>query len=530
MGTIILNTMITIESLGGDKKYIIPYSTGNIFFIVAGIGILLLIVLFILHSRKTRALKALSGQKEQLDEEYHLLEFSYEEAVNTRNQYQTKNEELKKNNDKLKKIAFTDLLTQLPNHYALTELVDNVMLTLRNEEIVALMYIDVDDFKQITDNLGHSYGDELLIDITHRLKQSIDENDYLARLGSDEFVILTQNFTDVGEYESKLKKILKVFEYPFVLSLKEYFVTVSIGVAMAPKDGKTTQVLLKNADTAMYSAKMTGKNTFAYFKAAMNDRIMEKIQNQSELRRAIEKKEFVVYYQPQIDLKTDKVIGFEALVRWEHAERGVLKPAQFIKLSEETGLIVPIGLIVMEEALKQLKIWQDKGYRDLTMSINISVRQLKDNDFYQKVKEIIELTGVNTSNVELEITESAALQESESARHMIEALSELGISFALDDFGTGYSSMNYLKLYPISNIKMDKSFLDTLFTDEFNKSIIESTIALVQSMNLTVTAEGIESSEQEIFLKSARCNKAQGYLYSEALPADQAESYLLSNL
>lgn len=524
-----LNAMISLESQGEDRVYVLPYITGNILLVSTVICVLLLIVFVILHGRKRKAFRALEGQKEQLEGDYGSLEASYEEALNTRNQYQLRIEELKKSAEKLKKIAFSDLLTQLPNRYALTELLDNIMLTLRNEEVVALMYIDVDDFKQITDNLGHSYGDELLIDITHRLKQSIDENDFLARLGSDEFIILTQNFTDIGEYESKLKKILKVFEYPFVLSLKEYFVTVSIGIAMAPKDGKTTQVLLKNADSAMYSAKVTGKNTFAYFKPAMNDRIMEKIQSQSELRRAIERKEFVVYYQPLIDLRTDKVTGFEALVRWDHSEKGILKPAEFIALSEETGLIVPIGLIVMEEALKQLKEWQEKGYHNLTMSVNVSVRQLKDNDFYSKVKEIIEHTGVDPRNIELEITESFALQESVQAKAIIEALSALGISFALDDFGTGYSSMNYLKLYPISNIKMDKSFLDTLFTDDFNKSIIESTIALVQSMNLTVTAEGIESSEQELFLKSVRCNRAQGYLYSEALPVSQAEAFLISN-
>lgn len=526
---IMLNAMISLESQGGDKVYILQYITGNIFFVSAGICILLLIIFVILHNRKSKILKGLKGQKEQLESELANLEASYEDTVNTRNQFQIKNEELRKNTEKLKKIAYSDLLTQLPNRYALTELLDNVMLTLRNEEVIGLMYIDVDDFKQITDTLGHSYGDELLIDITHRLKQSIDENDFLARLGSDEFIILTQNLTDIGEYETKLKKILKVFEYPFVLSLKEYFVTVSIGIAMAPKDGKTTQVLLKNADSAMYSAKVTGKNTFAYFKPAMNDRIMEKIQNQSELRRAIERKEFVVYYQPQMDLTNDKLTGFEALVRWEHPERGTLRPAEFISLSEETGLIVAIGLIVMEEALKQLKEWQDKGYTELTMSINVSVRQLKDNDFYQKVKGIIEHTGVNPRNIELEITESSALQESEQVKTVLEALSELGISLALDDFGTGYSSMNYLKIYPISTIKMDKSFLDTLFTDDFNKSIIESTIALVQSMNLTVTAEGLESSEQEAFLKSVRCNKAQGYLYSEPLPVNQAESFLLSS-
>ncbi|WP_051685279.1 EAL domain-containing protein [Clostridium sp. KNHs205] len=521
--------MISLELQGGEKVYVLPYITGSMIFISTGVCVLLLIVFAIIHNRKSKAFKTLDGQKKYLEEEFDTLEISFEEAVNNKNQLQTKNEELRKSNEKLKKLAYTDLLTQLPNRYALTELLDNVMLTLRNEEVVALMYIDVDDFKQITDNLGHSYGDELLIDITHRLKQSIDENDFLARLGSDEFIILSQNFTDIGEYEDKLKKILKVFEYPFVLSLKEYFVTVSIGIAMAPKDGKTTQVLLKNADSAMYSAKVTGKNTFAYFKPAMNERLMEKIQNQSELRRAIEKREFIVYYQPQIDLNTDKITGFEALVRWDHAEKGILKPSEFISLSEETGLIVPIGIIVMEEALKQLKEWQDKGYTDLTMSINVSVRQLKDNDFYSKVKEVIEQTGVNPANIELEITESAALQESEHAKSVIEALSELGISFALDDFGTGYSSMNYLKLYPISSIKMDKSFLDTLFTDEFNKSIIESTIALVQSMNLTVTAEGLESSEQEEFLKSARCNRAQGFLYSEALSVNQAEAFLISN-
>ena len=238
----------------------------------------------------------------------------------------------------MKKLAYTDYLTELPNRTAFTEMLDNIMLTLRSEETVGIMDIDIDNFKNINDSLGHSYGDELLIDVTYRLKQVMDENDYLARIGGDEFAVLTQNLQDTVSYEDKIKKIKNVFSYPFVLSTKEYFVTVSIGAAFAPKDGKTSQALIKNVDSAMYVAKENGKNTHTYFDYSFNQKLTEKIETQSELRKAIEREEFVLYYQAQMNLETKTVIGFEALIRWNHPTKGLVCPDDFIYLAEETRI------------------------------------------------------------------------------------------------------------------------------------------------------------------------------------------------
>lgn len=413
-------------------------------------------------------------------------------------------------------------MTQLPNRIAFTEVLDNVLYTLRQEEIIAIMHIDIDDFKVINDTLGHSYGDELLIDVTHRLKQAITEDDYLARSGGDEFILLSQNIMDISQYEDKIKKIMKVFSYPFVLSTKEFFITVSIGIVLAPTNGKTSQVLLKNVDTAMYEAKANGKDTYCYFNDSMNVNLMKKIEMQSELRTAIENREFVAYYQPQIQLSDNQLVGFEALIRWKKEDGELVSPADFIPLAEETGLIVPIGQYVLIEACKELKLWNDKGYKDLTMAVNLSVRQFRDRDFVQMLKDIIDEVGVNPKNLELEITETLALEDLELTVTTIRKLQELGVKFALDDFGTGYSSMRYLKELPINILKIDKSFLDTITENESDQKIVQTIIAMARILHLEVIAEGVESEAQAEYLKNANCDKVQGYLYSKPVPSQEA--------
>jgi diguanylate cyclase (GGDEF)-like protein len=495
--------------------------------IIAGVILLfLLIVAYAIRLKRAKHAKNLTEQENQAIKERSIeLEESYHSAISSLNELTGKYEELNKNRENMKKLAYTDYLTELPNRTAFTEMLDNIMLTLRSEETIGIMDIDIDNFKNINDSLGHSYGDELLIDVTYRLKQAIDENDYLARIGGDEFILLTQNLQDTAAYEEKIKKIKNVFSYPFVLSTKEYFVTVSIGVAFAPKDGKTSQALIKNVDSAMYVAKADGKNTHAYFDYSYNLKLTEKIEIQSELRKAIEREEFILFYQAQMDLESKHVVGFEALIRWEHPTKGLIGPDEFIYLAEETGLIIPIGKWVLKTACRQLKQWSQEN-PDINMAVNLSGRQFKDREIVKIVYDIIEETGINPKNLELEITESIALDDIEYTIATIQELRKIGVNFSLDDFGTGYSSMNYLKRLPVSNLKIDKSFLDTVMEDRCDQKIIQTIISLARNLDLLVIAEGVESFDQEEFLKESNCDKAQGYLYSKPVPQEIAAQFL----
>lgn len=493
---------------------------------IAAAALLALLVVYAVRYRKVKHLQNLTNQEYQrLKERFREQEEAYQNALASYNELTSKYDELNKNRENMKKLAYTDYLTELPNRAAFTEMLDNIMLTIRNEETIAVMDIDIDNFKNINDSLGHSYGDELLIDVTYRLRQALDENDYLARIGGDEFVILTQNLTSTEEYEEKIKKIKNVFSYPFVLFTKEYFVTVSIGIAFAPKDGKTSQAIIKNVDSAMYVAKANGKNTYAYFDYSFNQKLTEKIETQSELRKALERDEFVLFYQAQMNLVTKQVVGFEALIRWKHPTKGLMSPDEFIYLAEENGLIIPIGKWVLRTACQQLKQWSEE-YPDITMAVNLSARQFKDKDLVKMVCDIVEETGVNPKNLELEITETIALDDIEYTIATIQELNKIGVKFSLDDFGTGYSSMNYLKRLPVSNLKIDKSFLDTVMEDSSDQKIIQTIISLARNLNLHVIAEGVESFDQESFLQQANCDKAQGFLYSKPVPKDMAIQFL----
>lgn len=494
--------------------------------ITAMVLIILLLIYFIAQLRKAKRIGSIANEENiKLKERNQELEDTYNTSLTAINELTGKCDELNKNKENMKKLAYTDYLTELPNRTAFTEMLDNIMLTLRNEEVIALLDIDIDNFKNINDSLGHSYGDELLIDVTYRLKQVMDENDYLARIGGDEFVVLTQNLLDTEAFEDKIRKILNVFSYPFILSTKEYFVTVSIGVAFAPKDGKTSQALIKNVDSAMYVAKANGKNTHAYFEYSFNQKLTEKIEMQSELRKALERNEFILFYQAQMNLDTKKVIGFEALIRWEHPTKGLIYPDEFISIAEETGLIIPIGKWVIQSACKQLKQWSEE-FPEITMAVNLSARQFKDKGIVKLVYDVIEETGINPNKLELEITETIALDDIEYTIATIQELKKIGVKFSLDDFGTGYSSMNYLKRLPVSNLKIDRSFLNSVMDDISDQKIIQTIITLAKNLDLDVVAEGVENFDQEIFLKEANCDKAQGFLYSKPVPKDKAILFL----
>lgn len=488
--------------------------------------LLLLVFVFYRLGKLRRILDETNREYMLISKEYKDLESAYKGAISSYNELNARYEELHKNRESIRKLAYTDYLTELPNRIAFIEMLDSIMLTLRTDEIIGIMDIDLDNFKNINDTLGHSYGDELLIDVTHRLKQVLGENDYLARIGGDEFVILTQNLKDMVSFEERIRKVRNVFSYPFILSGKEYFVTVSIGVAFAPKDGKTAQTLIKNVDSAMYMAKANGKNNYAYYEDSLNQLLTDKIELQSELRKAIEREEFILFYQAQMDITEKKVVGFEALIRWKHPDKGLLYPNDFIYLAEETGLIVPIGKWVLKTACLQLKEWSDKGHNNINMAVNLSARQFKDKDFVQMVLDTISETEIDPKRLSLEITETVALEDLEYTIATIKELRTIGVSFSLDDFGTGYSSMSYLKRLPVSNLKIDKSFLDSVMEDTRDQKIIQTIICLAMNLNLHVIAEGVESPDQEQFLQESDCNFAQGFLYSKPVPKEKAEEFL----
>ena len=482
----------------------------------------LFLLLFVNIRRRTRAEKAAIAVNQKLKESNKELEKALSEVTATKDVLHSKYEELKKSKEIVKRMAYSDYLTSLPNRLAFVELLDGVMATLRQNEIVGILDIDIDNFKDINDTLGHSYGDEMLIDVMHRLEEFIKENDYLSRIGGDEFAILIQNLTDLSELEERILKVQQIFETPFRVATKEFFITVSIGVAIAPKDGKTTQSLVKNVNSAMYAAKERGKNNFCYYDDSINMKMMQKLEMQSELRKAIEEDQFVVYYQPQINLGNDRVVGFEALARWQHPGKGIIAPVDFIPLTEDNGMIVAIGKKMLYESCIQLRNLQESGFHDIVIAVNLSARQFKDKDFLPMVYEILEETKADARGLEFEITESVALDDLEFTIATISKLKEIGITFALDDFGTGYSSLNYLKRLPVNNLKIDKSFLDTILENNSDQKIVHTMIDLAKHLNIDVIAEGVELPEQEKFLKEINCGKAQGYYYGKPVPKETA--------
>jgi diguanylate cyclase (GGDEF)-like protein/PAS domain S-box-containing protein len=418
--------------------------------------------------------------------------------------------------------ATHDALTGLPNRYLLTDRLEQALVhAVRAGRHVAVLVLDLDRFKQVNDALGHSAGDELLQQVTARLGQCVRAGDTLARLGGDEFVVVLVDLAQPDDVMMVGQKILSALAQPLPLDGQELVTTVSIGTSLFPRDGRSANELLKNADAALLRAKQRGRNNIQCYTDQLSRRTREALALASELRHAIGREELRLHYQPQVDLLSGHIVGAEALIRWQHGTRGLVPPDQFIPLAEETGLIVPIGEWVLDVACEQARRWRDEGLPPIAMAVNLSAHQLRRPDLAAIVAQALRVNDLDPRWLELELTESAVMDEPEEATARLRELHRLGVSIALDDFGTGYSSLNHLKRFPISRLKVDRSFVQNITTNLDDAAIVSAIIAMAHGLEMSVVAEGIETNEQLHYLRQRHCNVGQGYHFSRPVPAEQ---------
>lgn len=438
--------------------------------------------------------------------------------------------ERKMNEKQVRQMAYFDVVTNLPNrHYFIQKYKEVLKSNSLSNKSSALIFLDLDEFKKINDTLGHDKGDYLLKEIAIRLKTSIPLNSIAGRFGGDEFLVLVPEFDNIKDLESICNNLLNMFKEPFILDGVFTYVTTSMGISVAPVDGEKSEVLLKNADTAMYRAKEQGKNQYCFFSYSMGKELVKKITIENNLRHALENREFELYYQPQVNLCNGKIEGMEALIRWNNKELGFVPPNDFIPIAEKTGLIVPIGNWVLETACKQNKIWLDKGLSYNSIAINVSCIQFIRHDFIDNVKDILTKENLPSNHLDIEITESLLMDSTEDNINKLKDLKSMGIKIALDDFGTGYSSLNYLRQLPINVLKIDKSFVQEICDKAEQRLIIDVIINLSHRLGYKVIAEGVETKEQLILLKDMGCDIAQGYYFSKPISAEDMEYLLIKN-
>lgn len=429
--------------------------------------------------------------------------------------------ERKASEERFQKLAHYDVLTGLPNRLLFHARLDQALaMAKRTRSELALMFLDLDRFKHINDSLGHTTGDQLLVSVAQRLQSSLRESDTVARLGGDEFVVILEN-TGRGNAALVAQKLLDELALPHALSAHSLVSTPSIGITLYPEDGLDAETLIKNADAAMYSAKEHGRNGYEYYRQEMTSMAESRTELETDLRLAVEKQQFVLFYQSKMDRLQGAITGMEALLRWQHPGKGLIPPDRFIPLAEETGLIAPIGEWVLLTACTQAMQWQAQGLGSLRVSVNISARQLQDPDFHDKVAAILEETGLPPERLELELTESLLMKNVEHSVNVLRKLKSLGVFIAVDDFGTGYSCLNYLKRLPIDVLKIDQAFVRDIATDPEDRAIIQAIISLAHALNLEAVAEGVETAEQENFLLQKDCHIMQGYLLGRPVPAEE---------
>jgi diguanylate cyclase (GGDEF)-like protein/PAS domain S-box-containing protein len=419
-------------------------------------------------------------------------------------------------------LAQHDSLTDLPNRLLFSErLTEAIAMAHRHQQKLAVLYLDVDRFKSINDSLGFDIGDRLLQSIASRLRDCVRSGDTVSRAGSDEFVVLLSGVKHAQGAALMAEKLLLMFSAPHRIERHDLHFTVSIGIATYPDDGIEAEALERNADFAMYHAKESGRNNYQFFKPDMNLRALERQSLENGLRHAVERRELVLQYQPEVNLQGNAIIGVEALVRWHHPQHGLVPPAQFLPVAEERGFIVPIGRWVLREACSQARAWHDARLKPIRVAVNISALELRDKQFVAAVRSILMETGVDPTCVELELTETFLLQDSKSTTAVLHALKDLGVGLALDDFGTGYSSLSHLKRFPIDSLKIDQSFVRDIASDVDDASIVSAVISMGKSLQMRVVAEGVETREQLAFLQQQCCPEGQGYYFSR--PVDPAE-------
>ena len=415
------------------------------------------------------------------------------------------------------RLAYYDTVTGLPNRSLFN---DRLRVALahahRHKYKLAVLFLDIDRFKQINDSLGHTVGDKLLRAVAGRIRTTMRDEDTVARFGGDEFTVLIHIIGKIEDAGKIAQKVLESLSAPITIDDRDFVVTSSIGISVYPVDGTDGETLIRNADAAMYRAKDAGRNAFQFYAAAMNHKALEALEVENGLRRALVKKEFVLYYQPLVEVQTGEVFGLEALVRWQHPELGLLRPDRFIPAAEQSGLIIELGRWVLHEACMQAATWHDSGHK-VVMAVNLSGRQFQDPDLISQISEALEQAGLAPEFLELEITEGYAMQDVEKAIKTLHHLKALGVRIAIDDFGTGYSCLSYLKQFPIDTLKLDGSFVRDLATPE-DAQIALGVIALAHSLKLKVIAEGVETISQLAFLKEHACDRLQGYLFSRPMP------------
>ncbi|MGG0716756.1 EAL domain-containing protein [Robertmurraya massiliosenegalensis] len=429
--------------------------------------------------------------------------------------------------EKLRQLAHYDSLTGVANRYTLNKHLDSLIETAsKYNQQLAVLFLDLDRFKQINDTLGHNYGDQLLKEVSLRLKRLIKNKDLIARLGGDEFVIVLSNIKHPKEAVSVAEDIIDALSSSFILNHHEVYVTTSIGISLFPLDGSSLETLLRNADKAMYKAKSNGKNQYELYHEEMHKDESKQMKMEVNLRKALEHNEFFLVYQPQINLKTGKIIGIEALIRWKQNEQGVISPRQFIPLAEETGLIVPISEWVINQAFSDIQKIHLHGHSKMMVSINISALHFNQENFVKSVETTLQHTNVNPHSVDFELTESTIMPNASETITKLVKLKKLGIKLSIDDFGTGYSSLSYLNRFPLDTLKIDKSFIKNIDKYHDDSSIVEAIISIAHRLNLSVVAEGVESKKQVSFLKTGDCDHIQGFYITKPLPFEELIDFL----
>jgi diguanylate cyclase (GGDEF)-like protein len=420
-----------------------------------------------------------------------------------------------------------DYLTSLPNRILLTDRLEQfIKHSKRSNKKIAVMFVDIDRFKSINDSLGHDIGDLLLKEIAKRLKKSVRDSDTVARFGGDEFVILVDDVINIHDIIKVIDKVQQAIRKKIIVEKTEHDITLSIGISVFPNDGKSVQTLLKNADMAMYKAKNDGGDKYRFFMPQMNEDIQNQIKLEKALRVAVEKNEFVLYYQPLIEAKSSKIIGVEALIRWNHPIKGLIFPDEFIGIAEQSSVVLELGQWIVYESMRQMKEWKDKGYGLEKMSINIAVKQLEDENFETCMRKNLKETGCQANWIEIEIIERFAMKDIKKSIEILNEIRKMNIDIAIDDFGTGHSSLAYLKQLPITKLKIDRGFVNNILNSFEDKAIAESILALGSGLHLTVLAEGIETKEQRDFFAHGNCQQMQGYLFSKPLCAEEVEKLL----
>ncbi len=436
-------------------------------------------------------------------------------------------EVLEKQKNALRYQAHHDYLTGLPNRVWFQKKVKEITAKSNiAHNSTAILFIDLDNFKNINDSFGHDIGDKVINITASRIKGCIRGDDFLARFGGDEFVILIDKFEGKDDIESAASHIISCISAPIEIERKSMFVSCSIGISLYPDDTISHQDFIKYADTAMYKAKERGRNNYQFYSTDMTELAFEKILMETSMRFALEKEEFIVHYQPQIDCTNEQIIGIEALVRWNHESMGLISPQTFIPLAEESGLIIALDQWVMKTGMTQLRTWYDKGYNPGRLSLNLSAKQLQEKTFVSTIKSMLEETGCEAGWIELEVTESNIMHNIQEAINTLNAIRDLGIHIAIDDFGTGYSSLSYLKKLPVNKLKIDRSFIVDIPENKEDAAITNAIIAIADSLNLTVIAEGVETKRQKNYLLENGCNYIQGYFYYRPMPADKMERIL----